>query len=111
MRLVYRDRLHDLSGVPDHSRITERGTRRNPEDTQGHDGAAKQGQEDTAGAVGIRKDATLRQFGTATFSNQTYVRRVPVNSQMVSSSSAAQEQLIQLIGTDAHDRERPDLLI
>src|SRR5712691_2791636 len=41
-----------------------RGTRRIREDTQGHDEAANQVQEDTGGAAGIQKDTTAPRFGT-----------------------------------------------
>ena len=40
------------------------GTARKQEDTQGHDGAANQVQEDTGGAAGMQKDTTPRRFGT-----------------------------------------------
>jgi hypothetical protein len=56
------DRRCDPRRITDVSQT--RGTRRNPEDTQGHDGAAKQVQEDTGGAAGIRKDTALGRFGT-----------------------------------------------
>src|SRR5712692_3672127 len=40
------------------------GTRRIREDTQGHDQAANQVQEDTGGPAGIRKDTASCRFGT-----------------------------------------------
>jgi len=54
--------VHAAREVTAVSRI--RGTGRIQEDTQGHDAAASQVQEDTGGPAWIPEDTTLRRFGT-----------------------------------------------